>query len=256
MTNPATHTPAGRSPVTAVEVATVATDGCSTALITRLRTLLSAEERTRADRFVRDGDRATYVVAHALARCRLSCHGATAPADWRFDIGPQGCPSVVASQAGTPRLAFNLSHTDGLVAVAVTRGRRVGVDVERTGRVVSEGVAERHFAPAEVADLRALPPTAQARAFFDYWTLKEAYIKARGMGLAIPLDAFAFSLDPPRPPVISFADGFDDRPDRWTFHQTSPTPDHRLALAVEGRADDVAVRFVSVAADALDAGVP
>lgn len=253
MTTPAPITPTGPELVAPVDVVTVATERASPTLVNPLRAVLSAEERTRADRFIRDADRSTYIVAHALARVRLSHHGPTAPADWRFDIGTHGCPSVVSSQAGTPPLAFNLSHTDGLVAVAVSRGRPVGVDVERVDRIVTEGVAERHFAPAEVADLRALPPPAQARAFFDYWTLKEAYIKARGLGLAIPLHAFAFTLDPPHPPVIRFAEGFDDRAERWAFHQAWPTPDHRLAVAAERHGAGVVVRLVSLTLDALAA---
>jgi 4'-phosphopantetheinyl transferase len=248
--------PEGPAEPPAVEVTTVATAGATSAHIARLRSLLSADEGQRADRFVRSADRDLYTVGHALVRLVLSRHGSTAAPDWRFDVGAYGCPSVVPSQAGTPPLAFNLSHTDGLVAVAVTRGRRVGVDVERVDRAVTDGIAERHFAAAEVAGLRALPPPAQARAFFDYWTLKEAYIKARGMGLAIPLDAFAFRLDPPRPPTIAFVDGFDDRPGRWRFRQAWPTPDHRLALAVECQAGDVAVHLVSSTPEALAALVP
>jgi 4'-phosphopantetheinyl transferase len=117
----------------------------------------------------------------------------------------------------------------------------VGVDVERVDRVVREDIAGRHFAPEEVRDLRALPPDAQARAFFEYWTLKEAYIKARGMGLAIPLADFAFTLAPPAAPTIRFVEGFDDRPERWQFWQAWPTAEHRLALAVTREATDHAV---------------
>jgi len=139
----------------------------------------------------------------------------------------------------------------GLVALAVTRGHLVGVDVERVDRVVREDIAERYFAAAEVRDLRALPAAAQARAFFDYWTLKEAYIKARGMGLAIPLADFAFTLAPPEPPAIRFVDGFDDHPGRWQFWQAWPSDVHRLSLAVSREAADLAVTLTVTSPEAL-----
>lgn len=99
--------------------------------------------------------------------------------------------------------------------------------------------------------MRALPATAQPRAFFEYWTLKEAYIKARGMGLAIPLADFAFTLAPPAPPAIRFVEGFDDQPGRWQFWQASPTALHRLALAVTRDDADVTVTLTATAPEAL-----
>lgn len=236
-----------------VDVFTVRTAGVDAGVVAALSTLLTGEERTRAARFVRAVDRDTFVIARALVRTTLSAYGPTPPRDWRFETNSHGCPFVVPDQAGAPRLSFNLSHTTGLAALAVTRGRLVGVDVERVDRVLREDVAGRHFAPDEVRDLRALPADAQPRAFFEYWTLKEAYIKARGMGLAIPLADFAFTLSPPAPPTIRFVDGFDDRPDRWQFWQAWPTSDHRLALAVtrEGAEGDLDVTLTETSAEAL-----
>lgn len=236
-----------------VDVFTVRTAGVRAAVVDTLASLLSHEELARAARFVRSVDRDTFVIARALVRTTLSTYGPTPPRAWQFETNAHGCPFVVAPQAGTPRLTFNLSHTTGLVALAVTRGRLVGVDVERVDRVVREDVAGRHFAPDEVRDLRALPPDAQARAFFEYWTLKEAYIKARGMGLAIPLADFAFTLAPPAAPTIRFVDGFDDRPDRWQFWQAWPTLEHRLALAVtrEGLDHAVPVTLTETSPEAL-----
>jgi len=237
----------------AVDVFTVRTAGVGAGLVATLSTLLTGEELARAARFVRTVDHDTFVIARALVRTTLSAYGPTPPRDWRFETNPHGCPFVLPTQAGAPRLTFNLSHTTGLVALAVARGRLVGVDVERVDRVLREDVAGRHFAPDEVRDLRALPMDAQARAFFEYWTLKEAYIKARGMGLAIPLADFAFRLAPPAAPTIQFVDGFDDRPERWQFWQAWPTDAHRLALAVtRDAADDaVAVTLTETAPEAL-----
>ena len=148
----------------------------------------------------------------------------------------------------TPDLRFNISHTDGLIACAVTIGREVGVDVEHVGRHLTHDVAGRFFAAEEVTDLQALPPDDQQRIFFDYWTLKEAYIKARGFGLALPLGDFAFKLNPPHPPAITFAPSLDDDPSTWQFMQDWPTPQHRLGLAVRREGSDlpVRIRFVTV----------
>lgn len=234
-----------------VDLVVVPTADLTPAVVTAIDRRLTDDERVRRDRYVREPDRHTFVVTRALVRMVLSQHGPVGPHDWRFDVNEHGCPSVVDAQAGQPRLHFNVSHTAGLVALAVVRGHRVGVDVEDARRVVRHDVAGHHFAPAEVADLRALPADAQPRGFFEYWTLKEAYIKARGMGLAIPLDAFAFVLRPPAPPRVTFVDGFDDVAARWQFWQAWPTPDHRLGLAIERTGDDLAVRLRTLPPEAL-----
>ena len=148
------------------------------------------------------------------------------------------------SPASATGLHFNLSHTRGLIAVGVASGRDLGVDVEFVDRGLTQDVAGRFFAPAEVRDLRALPDDQQAVTFFDYWTLKEAYIKARGMGLALPLDQFAFALDGDRPPTIAFGPAIADDPARWQFFQAWPLPRHRLAVAVERRGADLPIDVV------------
>ena len=111
------------------------------------------------------------------------------------------------------------------------------------GRHVTHDIAGRFFAAEEVTDLRGLPPADQQRVFFDYWTLKEAYIKARGFGLALPLGDFAFKLNPPGPPAIAFAPSLDDDPSTWQFMQDWPTPQHRLGLAVRRDGADLPVRL-------------
>lgn len=229
-----------------VDLRVVRTDDAPPDTVERLWLLMTEGERARCLRLVRDVDRRSFAITRALVRRSLSRYGPTAPADWRFVTNQHQCPFVEPAQAGTPPLQFNVSHTSGLVALAVTRGHRVGVDVERVSRVVDLAVADRHFAPAEVRDLRGLPAEDQPVAFFDYWTLKEAYIKARGMGLALPLGAFAFTVQPPLAPAIAFEPGFDDRPSRWQFWQAWPTPQHRLSLAIEREGDDLAVVVVDV----------
>jgi 4'-phosphopantetheinyl transferase len=128
----------------------------------------------------------------------------------------------------------------------VTIGREVGVDIEHINRHLTHDVAARFFAPSEVTDLKSLPADEQRRVFFDYWTLKEAYIKARGFGLALPLGDFAFKLHPPHPPSITFEPSLDDDPTTWQFLQGWPTPHHRLGLAVRREGSDLPVRIREV----------
>ena len=210
------------------------------------RTLLTPDEHERMARFVFERDRRAFLLTRALVRTTLSRYASVAPADWRFIANAYGRPEILDRPSEVPDLRFNVSHTDGLIACAVTIGREVGVDVEHVGRQVLHDVAGRHFAAKEVSDLRALPATEQGRVFFDYWTLKEAYIKARGFGLALPLGDFAFTLNPPHAPEIAFEPSLDDDPATWQFLQAWPTPTHRLALAVRRDGSDLPVRIREV----------
>lgn len=165
-------------------------------------------------------------------RTTLSRYSATPPEDWRFVLGEHGCPAIAPEQ-NPSELRFNLSHTTGLIVLAVTRGRDVGVDVEyepRDSRTTK--IADRFFAPPEVAALHRLPEREQRARFFTYWTLKESYIKARGMGLAIPLKRFWFDVDTPGEISLDGAPELDDDPKSWAFARLRATPDHPVAVAL------------------------
>jgi 4'-phosphopantetheinyl transferase len=191
--------------------------------------LMNPEEAGRQARFVFERHRHQFLVARALVRTTLSRYAAVAPADWRFTANQWGRPDIDPGH-GCGDLVFNLSHTDGLVAVAVARGAELGVDVEDTRRNShTDSIAEHFFAPSEVAALRALPPERQHRRFFELWTLKEAYIKARGMGLAISLHSFAYALE--RGISIRVDPAIGDVADGWQFFADDPNDRHRLALA-------------------------
>ncbi|MDA9431763.1 4'-phosphopantetheinyl transferase family protein [Bradyrhizobium sp. CCBAU 51627] len=203
-------------------------DGC--------RRLLSADERMRADRFKFERHQRQYIFAHAMLRMALS-HAApdVAPTDWLFSTGRYGRPFVAAPRQ-TTALHFSLSHADGCVACVVSKHEAVGVDVETVSRRVAPlSTALRFFAPEEVETLRGLPEPAAIERFFDYWTLKEAYLKARGFGLNLPLDAFAMRVS--RDAIgISFKPDIADDPAGWRFSLCSPSPSHRLAVADGSRA--------------------
>ncbi|MDY7231645.1 4'-phosphopantetheinyl transferase family protein [Hyalangium rubrum] len=198
--------------------------------------LLDRAERERHQRFHFEKHRRQYLVSHALVRLCLSRYAAVPPEAWSFVTNDHGCPRIAGE--GSPRLRFNLSHTDGMAICAVTSEADVGVDVEdamRPGETV--GIADRFFAPAEVAALRGLPVEKQRERFFEYWTLKEAYIKARGMGLSLPLEHFAFELQAGQSPRISFDARLRDDPETWRFRQWRPSERHQAALAVRRPSD-------------------
>ena len=145
-------------------------------LLSVYQQLMCPEERSQQQRFRFTKGRHEYLVTRALVRTTLSRYVAVDPQAWRFEKTPYGKPTI-AYPKGIPPLSFNLSHTDRLIVCLVALDREVGVDVEdieRAGETVE--VADRFFSPAEVATLRALPAQSQRRRFFEYWTLKEAYI--------------------------------------------------------------------------------
>ncbi|MGJ0510379.1 MAG: 4'-phosphopantetheinyl transferase family protein [Methylocystis sp.] len=161
-----------------------------------LAELLDDQERARAARFAFEEDRQAYVAAHALLRAALSDAAGGAPQEWRFAAAKHGKPYLI----DPPRdLRFSMTHTRSMVAVAVTEGVEIGVDVEPANRrAESMKLAERFFASEETALLRALEGDSRRDAFFAIWTLKEAVVKATGEGLSRGLASFTIFLDPPR----------------------------------------------------------
>ncbi|HEV7600770.1 MAG TPA: 4'-phosphopantetheinyl transferase superfamily protein [Bradyrhizobium sp.] len=211
--------------------------------------LMSADEHARWTRFVVPKPRLQHLVARALLRTTLSRYVDVAPRQWRFETNAYGRPQVAAPTLACD-LRFNISHTDGLVAVAVTKGHEIGVDVENdTRRLDVSQLAPSVFAPAEVATLERTAELDRPDVFFAFWTLKEAYIKARGMGLSLKLDGFAFDLSGTHPRA-SFNDRCPDDASRWQFRRYRPTATHALAVAVSAPEDAVDVRLIWAVPDA------
>lgn len=199
---------------------------------------LSADERTRAARFHFVRDQVRFTLARALLREVLGNLTGQAPAEVRFGQGPQGKPFVQDETGRDCGLAFNLSHTDDLVLLAVHRdGLPLGVDVECTRRHAPLQVAHRQFAPVEVAALDALGDpahhAAQTHLFWSCWTLKESLIKATGEGLHTPLSRFGFELAPNEGRITLHARaGTPEGDTAWRFGQWQPSPHHLAALCV------------------------
>ncbi|MBA2238460.1 MAG: 4'-phosphopantetheinyl transferase superfamily protein, partial [Lysobacter sp.] len=187
-----------------------------------LRLLLSPEERGRETGFYFADDQKRYLVTRAMVRTLLSRYATTAPERWVFSKNAYGRPTiaqvVLDADERARNLCFNISHTRGLIALAVTRGRELGIDVENIAtRRVSLDIAKRFFSATEAAELSRVPPDRQQDRFFEYWTFKEAYIKARGMGLSLPLDGFSFQFPRPDAVAISIDSRLHDAADRWSL---------------------------------------
>ncbi len=197
--------------------------------------LLSPDEAARSRDFAFDDVRQEFVRGRALVRTALSACAGVAPGRWRFALGAHGKPEV-AQPTAWRHLQFNLSHSHGLIACAVTRRQRIGIDVESHRRAVDcEELARTTFSPSEVESMMALPAPARRRRFFDCWVLKESYIKARGLGLQLPLDQFSVVLTDPSMPRMSMSSALHDDPAQWRFGLMTAGADHVLALAVQQR---------------------
>jgi 4'-phosphopantetheinyl transferase len=197
--------------------------------------MLSSDEQARAARFVFLRDRVTFVAAHALLRQALSEYADVAPGAWIFEQAAHGKPRLGGRLAATG-LRFNLAHTHGLVACVVARGAELGVDVEsiRPGPAALD-IAARFFSPGETAHLHECAGPERPARFIELWTLKEAYVKGTGEGLAHPLHTFSFQFEGPSslrfepPPVVG---GATDPPLDWQFALFAPSAEQRMAVAI------------------------
>ena len=198
-----------------------------------LRTL-AADERARAERFYFQSDRARFIVARGILRAILGGYLERAPESLSFCYGSRGKPAL-SPDSSQDAIRFNLSHSGNSALYAVTLAREVGVDLElMRPRLSAERLAERFFSPREIDTLHTLPANLRRHAFFLAWTRKEAYIKARGEGLALPLKQFDVSLIPGEPAALLGAERDPQEVARWRLQELAPGPGYVAALAVEG----------------------
>jgi 4'-phosphopantetheinyl transferase len=218
---------------TVVDVVYRLVEGAQASELNQLDALLSADERARRDRFRFPEAARVFSIAHGVKRRALSRHARQiAPAAWQFWCDPLNKPHVVPEQIGEPPLQFNLSHCRLAIAVAVTRGAAIGVDVEDRRRGVDyDQIAARFFAQSEIDMLRTIGPAKATARFFELWTLKEAYLKALGKGLTRPLKSVAFRFD--GEDAVQLADVQENRD--WTFVLATLGNDSTLAVAVKRR---------------------
>ncbi|MBC8026978.1 MAG: 4'-phosphopantetheinyl transferase superfamily protein [Steroidobacteraceae bacterium] len=210
-------------------------------VLRKLRPLLQPAELERVDKAYSEEVRLRFLAARAMQRTVLARYAGVDPTALRFVTGEHGKPAL-AAEFEPLGLHFNVTHTEGLVGIAVSRHRDVGFDAENLlERTTALKLARRYFTAEEARNLEALPLTEQPARFYSLWTLKEAWMKATGRGIAAGLDNAAFSLDDNhRVAGLDFAacDASD-----WRFWQFTPTPEHILALALRapGATRDVSV---------------
>ena len=193
--------------------------------------LLSEDERQKRSRFYFAEDRHRYLVTRAMVRSVLSLYRPSQEQDWFFSTNEYGKPFISSES-----LQFNISHTKGLIVMAVSEDFELGIDVEHEARKnTGAEIADRFFSPIEIEQLRQTDPDA----FLDFWTLKEAYIKAQGKGLALPLDSFSFVLDQQQ---IRFQSPAIADVDAWRFYLWR-VKQFKLALAFKASIDHESIRY-------------
>jgi 4'-phosphopantetheinyl transferase len=199
---------------------------------TRLRSYLNEDEVSRAERFVFPRDRDHFVVARGRLRELLGKYQHCPPNAVQFKTGRYGKLSLV--EDGDP-LRFNLSHSHGLALYGFCMGREIGIDTEKIRpEFAGEEIAERYFSATEQRELAELPKELRDTAFFLCWTRKEAYIKAHGDGLQIPLDSFDVSLKPGEPETLRSMDS-----GRWSMRSFVPASEFVAAIITEGKIQSV-----------------
>lgn len=219
-----------------VQVAVFSADdgGMDTALWTRLRSWLQPEETLRADSYKDMEARAAFLIGRGMARTMLAEVSGVAPGDWRFSEGAHGRPEIRSPD--TP-FRFNLAHSHGMIACAVAKRRDVGVDVEFLDRPdSSHDVARRVCSEDELADIDAAPEEGRKERFLVYWTLKEAYLKARGLGISVHLADVAFTVNGGEPKFVP-AGSLAGADTRWMFRLAQPGPRHLISVAVDMSSD-------------------
>jgi 4'-phosphopantetheinyl transferase len=199
----------------------------------RLSSHLSEGETIRANRFVFPRDQDHFVVGRGILRELLGKYLHRPAGSLKFKTGPQGKPCSSGTDQGD--VQFNLSHSHGLALYAFGRQGELGIDVEKIRpEFAGVEIAERYFSKAEQQELLELPSNLRTLAFFLCWTRKEAYVKAHGGGLQIPLDSFDVSLSPEKPDMLRSADN-----QRWTLRSFAPEAMYAAALVAEGAIESI-----------------
>jgi len=202
-------------------------------LLARYRELLSAQEREQEKRLLQPRGRHRYLLTRALVRTTLSRYAAVAPEDWLFASDEYGRPRILNERPDTADLSFNISHTEEVVLLGVANRYALGVDVEKVRRSTPVlQLAQRYFSAIETRGLHEQEAARQQQRFFEYWTLKESYIKARGLGLSIPLDQFSFHIAD-HELSLQIEPQSNDAADRWRLWLLRPCPEHLAAVCAE-----------------------
>lgn len=198
-------------------------------VLSRLGSILDKNEKARAARFHFARDRDHFTACRGILRELLGGYLGSSPASLEFSYGEFGKP-VHVPRDSRPSIGFNISHSSGLAVLAFAGNCEIGIDLEPISpEFAGEEIAKRYFSAREVAELIALPAELRPEGFSLCWTRKEAYVKARGLGLQIPLDSFSVSLTPNQPELLQSEDS-----QRWRLRSFKPAPDFVAAIVHEG----------------------
>ncbi len=212
------------------------------AALERMTAMLSPEEKAVAAGIDSLDRRRSYVAAHALLRSILGKVAGVAPNELVFRYGQRGKPELAGPGPVQQNLQFNMSHSRDVMLVAVTHGRRVGVDIEHIDEPGDvRRIAARFLSPRDRDAIEQLPAERQRDAFLRCWTRKEAYMKARGDGISRPLDDFEVGDAPDayRQPRLLQVSGDPNEVERWGLADVPAPRGFMAAIAVEGRGFEV-----------------
>jgi 4'-phosphopantetheinyl transferase len=203
------------------------------AIVERLCQLLSVDEQARAARFHFESDRQHFIVARGGLRTMLARYLEIDARKIQFSYAPHGKPELATSSSQAQSLNFNLAHSGGFALYAFTQVGEIGVDLEHVRPdFTGDDIARRFFSSDEVARLTRLPANARHEAFFNCWTRKEAFIKAKGIGLSLPLDQFDVTLAPGEPAAILRTRWDENEASRWSLKAIDVGPGYVAAVAV------------------------
>lgn len=209
---------------------------CDPLMLDRYYELMSDEERARQQRYKLAKDKHNALITRALARTTLSCYLGIEPKRLIFSKSAKGKPEIIKPPIP---LRFNLSHSSNMIVCAVSLKHDIGVDVEDISRNSKiDSIANRFFSEEEIKVLDNLSESDKRNRFFDYWTLKESYLKACGYGLSIPLDCFSFNIKTESDIEISFSKELNDKADDLQFRLFTLDRLHRLAVALRCSANN------------------